>query len=151
METLAVKSRYTIDLVGQQALSEHNYARLLMLMPDWQCVDEFRYRVSYGEHEALLYLTIRQRCPYTTIIDAKHQADWGARLAPPIMQVRLYHDVRMAEVTSVFKQAGVAARYEYPNQCMHLPDEKSQWNLFLADWLRHCIAGGRSERVWQAK
>ncbi len=142
------KPRYKIDLVGQQALCEHNYARLLLLLPDWETIDECRYAISYGEHEAKLCLNIRQRCPYTTVLDVCHEADWGQWLAPPLMQVRIYHDLRMAEVVGALKQNSVAARYEYPNDRMCSPDEKAQWNLFLAEWLRHCIAGGRSLALW---
>ncbi len=34
------------------------------------------------------------------------------------------------------------AIYPYPNQAMHQPDEKNQLNLFLGEWLAHCLACG---------
>lgn len=60
------------------------------------------------------------------------------------MTVRLYHDARLAEVTAADRFRRVPARHDYPNPAMHQPDEKQQWNRFLAEWLRHLRDHGRA-------
>ncbi len=60
------------------------------------------------------------------------------------MRVRMYHDARMAEVVSCAGVRRVEPRYAYPNERMHQPDEKAQWNRFLADWLALGIDHGHA-------
>jgi len=60
----------------------------------------------------------------------------------PELEVRVYHDARMAEVVSAGASRHLLGRYPYPNQAMYQPDEKSQLNLFLGEWLSHCLACG---------
>jgi uncharacterized protein YqiB (DUF1249 family) len=38
----------------------------------------------------------------------------------------------------------VAPRYQYPNAAMFAQNEKYQQNVFLADWLEHCLQNGRA-------
>ena len=33
-------------------------------------------------------------------------------------------------------------RYEYPNRHMYQSDEKAQFNVFLGEWLSHCLDRG---------
>ncbi|RRJ82338.1 DUF1249 domain-containing protein [Aestuariirhabdus litorea] len=146
----ARKPRYQIDLVAQQALCERNYARLLKLLPQWDQADEHCFAVRFGEHSARVRLLIQQRCPYTSMVEISHQADWGQWLPLPLMEVRVYHDLRMAEVVSALDRPQRVARHDYPNQRMELPDEKAQWNRFLGEWLSHCLEGGCSLEPWQA-
>ena len=61
----------------------------------------------------------------------------------PKMTIRLYHDARMAEVISNQDIRQVKPRYDYPNNKMHLPDEKEQINIFLKEWLQLCLKLGQ--------
>ena len=54
----------------------------------------------------------------------------------------MYHDARMAEVVSAEHARRLRSIYPYPNEAMHQPDEKAQLNLFLGEWLSHCLACG---------
>ena len=65
-------------------------------------------------------------------------------LVPPRFTLRAYHDVRMVEVTGFQASGKVQARYDYPNPRMYAKDEKTQQNLFLAEWLAHCMEQGYS-------
>jgi uncharacterized protein YqiB (DUF1249 family) len=65
-------------------------------------------------------------------------------LLHPSMQVRLYHDARLAEVISSQGIARLKPRYDYPNEAMHHPDEKWQVNSFLHDWLKMALAHGQA-------
>ena len=60
----------------------------------------------------------------------------------PHMEVRVYHDARMAEVVGAENARRFRSIYTYPNAAMHQPDEKTQLNLFLGEWLGHCLACG---------
>ena len=63
-------------------------------------------------------------------------------LPVPRLEVRAYHDARMAEVIGAENARRFRGIYPYPNTAMHQPDEKTQLNLFLGEWLSHCIACG---------
>ena len=75
----------------------------------------------------------------TLCVRQEHSLPW---LPVPQLEVRVYHDARMAEVVSAENARRLHIRYPYPNAAMHQPDEKSQLNLFLGEWLSHCLACG---------
>jgi len=60
------------------------------------------------------------------------------------LQVRLYHDARMAEVCVSQQISRLQPSYHYPNAKMHHRDEKEQCNHFLGEWLRFCLVHGYS-------
>ncbi len=87
-----------------------------------------------------LSISVNEQCRYTTtlavtmhihgLIVPDDSADGGVK-----MLVRLYHDVRLAEVIAFSGKHSKLASYEYPNEVMFQPDEKEQQNRFLAEWL----------------
>ncbi|KPY06857.1 Uncharacterized protein ALO57_02637 [Pseudomonas coronafaciens pv. oryzae] len=58
------------------------------------------------------------------------------------LDVQVYHIARMAEVIGAEHARRFRGIYPYPNADMHQPDEKAQLNLFLGEWLSHCLACG---------
>ena len=60
----------------------------------------------------------------------------------PQLTVRVYHDAQLAEVVEFAPFRRAQPRYDYPNPRMHQPNEKSQWNHFLGEWLSHCLQHG---------
>jgi uncharacterized protein YqiB (DUF1249 family) len=133
--------RYSIDLAGLHATCESNYVRLLQLFPDYETSNSREFQLSDGQR---VRIDIVERCRYTTLMKVcQHPAaeDW---LVPPYFDLRAYHDARMVEVSSFQARGRIAARYEYPNPGMHARDEKAQQNLFLAEWLGHCLTQGRT-------
>ena len=137
------QASYSIDLAALQATCEANYLRLLCLIPAYE-TNNYREFSLVGRQR--VRIDVVQRCRYTTILKIQ-QFGGGAWLAALRFEVRVYHDVRMAEVISFQTQRRSAARYDYPNPDMHSRDEKSQQNLFLAEWLGHCLEQGCSEEV----
>lgn len=137
---------YQIDLVQQHQLCELNYVRLLRLFPELFQQDHYQVLVDYGthqqNHEALVSFEVRQRSPYTTLVYISFSSHWGSWLDLPGFEIRLYHDVNMAEVVFSKLSQRLQPKYQYPNPKMHQPDEKLQWNLFLADCLDYCLRGG---------
>lgn len=137
------RERYRVDLLELQSACEANYVRLMRLLPDMrQQPDTRRIAMSQGDRLlGVLVLTVVESCPYTTTVQVR-QEDCLPWLPVPKMDVRVYHDARMAEVIGAEHARRFRGIYSYPNAQMHQPDEKNQLNLFLGEWLGHCLACG---------
>ncbi|MCE1033379.1 DUF1249 domain-containing protein [Pseudomonas monteilii] len=143
MEVNLLRERYRVDLVGLQAACEANYARLMRLLPDMRTTQSSR-RIGMTQGDQMLgvlVLDVVLACPYTTTLHVRqeHSLPW---LPVPHVEVQVYHDARMAEVVSAEHTRRLRSIYPYPNEAMHQPDEKAQLNLFLGEWLSHCLACG---------
>lgn len=141
---LVRKPRYRVDLVDLQAVCETNYWRLLRLMPAMAEQDERRIDIDVGDGpQQTLVMRVLERCRYTSTLQLVHERRqrW---LAPPSMEVRLYHDASMAEVVAAYNRRRFRGVYPYPNEQMLQPDEKYQLNLFLGEWLGYCQSYGQS-------
>lgn len=138
-----VRERYRVDLVELQAACEANYARLMQLLPAMrEGAPARRVALSHGEQQfGVLALEVLETCPYTSTLCVRQEHSLGW-LPMPQMEVRVYHDARMAEVIGAQSARRFRGIYPYPNAAMHQPDEKTQLNLFLGEWLSHCLACG---------
>ncbi len=140
--------RYTVDLAAQMACCEANYARLLKLMPTFDARDHWHYDVQAGDDRWTMRLRVTERARYTTMLEITQNVSSDNSIkawsTPPRLQVRLYHDARMAEVVAWQNHRRVRPRYDYPNRNMYHRDEKAQFNRFLEDWLSHSLAHGQS-------
>ena len=125
---------------------EANYARIMQLLPEIDYVDQREFGVALPDGESILFcIDITERCKYTTMLDIYQQP--GTETAnpwspTPCFSLRVYHDAKMAEVTSFDNQQALRASYDYPNAKMFQRDEKTQLNKFLGEWLRHCLNYG---------
>src|SRR4051812_24265626 len=88
-----------------------------------------------------MHIRVSERSPYTTTLEIAQLPSPLLSLAPTLT-VRVYHDARLAEVIAFTRWRRAQPRYDYPNPGMHQPDEKSQWNRFLGEWLSHCLQHG---------
>ena len=94
-----LRERYRVDLVELQTACELNYVRLLQLLPDMRgegLQQVRRVALSQGEHLlGVLALEVLETCPYTSTIEVRqeHSLSW---LPVPRLEVRVYHDARMA-------------------------------------------------------
>ena len=129
--------KYVPNLPTLQAICERNYVHLLSMLPDCD-TEELIYRFSAGK--GLSYqIQIIESARYTSTL-AIEQVDVATPdFMKPAMTVRLYHDARMAEVTSSQNAGALAPSYEYPNVKMRLRNEKHMVNLFLTEWLHFCL------------
>lgn len=139
---MAVKKKgYRPSLRALHTTCEHNYAALMKLARRLNNVgDSVSYQVGHSQRYRL---RLDEDFPYTSTITIEQQGGLPQYLKA-LMMVRLYHDVRMAEVCASQHFSRLAPRYPYPNDKMHLPDEKMQVNLFLTEWLKLCLKDGRS-------
>jgi len=151
---------------------EANYLRLCRLLPDVVSLAEqarleadsssgkFATKVQSrellvelpGDEVARLKLNIEEQCRYTTSLVlelaytgcglfSRFITDSAGEFAANL-QVKMYHDLRLAEVVAVSgKRVGLAS-YSYPNNLMFQPDEKVQQNLFLAELLSQFVQHG---------
>ncbi len=160
-----MKQRYRFDIRRMSADCEANYARLCRLLPELaQCgtladdgkVPECRLQVAQRvASPAELHLATIERTRYTTTL-AVEWSQAGARgqgaspasgLFDIALVVRMYHDLRLAEVISARGQRIGLASYQYPNEHMLQPDEKIQQNQFLAELLSQGVQHGLAEPV----
>lgn len=95
------------------------------------------YRVS-------VEITILEAFKYTTTLEIKQKPQFKKWMTNPSMLVRVYHDASTAEVVSYQGHRNLKPRYSQPNPKMYHSDEKMQVNMFLGEWLTHCLKVGRS-------
>jgi len=131
--------RYQVDVAELHRLHERNYAGLINLIPD---VGE---TISITTGEFLTFeLTITSEARYTSeLLIRQKPAHWASDYLRAQLEIRLYHDVRMAEVIASQGVRRLAVHYQQPNPDMRHRDEKYQVNQFLADWLQLCRQQGQ--------
>ncbi|MCD9467489.1 DUF1249 family protein [Photobacterium iliopiscarium] len=139
-----MNKRYTVDLTSLMRLYETNYAKLLPLLPRSDTVGDM---LVYLVCDDVYQLEIIESTRYTTVItlgllESEKVADYLA----PLLTVRLYHDAKVAEVCAIQQISRLKPIYDYPNLRMHQKNEKHQVNLFLGDWLKHCLRHGLSKQ-----
>lgn len=142
MAVVAMNRPYHVDLADLMRTYEMNYAKLNALIPHQPSVGDVRcYQVQKMSYQ----LRVVEVTKYTTLVEICQSDETGV-FPLPSMSVRLYHDARVAEVTSCEHLSRFQARYDYPNTKMVQKDEKVQINRFLGDWLTFCLKHGISRR-----
>ena len=136
-----------LDLSARMAVCDSNYLRLLKLMPDFvagQARVILLPPVAEAQAEQRLELLVEETFRYTTTLSLTLVLDAAVPqwFKTPRMTVRLYHDAGTAEVISYQDQRGFKAVYREDDAPRFSRDEKSQINLFLAEWLTLCLEGG---------
>ncbi len=134
---------YHVDLNHHLAQCESNYARVCMLLRGLDCGDAREFGVN-GQR---ISLKVLECAPYTTLVEMSQCDSVTEWLPEQQLQIRVCHDARVAEVICSQGVRRVAARYAYPNRQMLQRDEKRQLNVFLGEWLGHCIDSGVSLEV----
>lgn len=144
-----MKRRYCPDLASDGAECDANYHKLSLLLRGIGAADQVEFGIPFGNPEAAhIRIEVIERCRYTTFLSLRFSnacklisSRWlGART----LKIRMYHDLKTAEVIGADSNGKVKARYSYPNRAMLHPDEKSQMNSFLGEVLGHCLANGHT-------
>lgn len=129
------------DLPALMELYELNYIQLRQLMPDLDAIQD--HSISRVPGALSLYLTIQERCKYTTTLHLTYLfQDEGGELPAPDVVVRLYHDAQVAEVISRGRRRG-RHHAEY-DRFHHRYSIDTKWwaNRFLHKWLGYCLRYG---------
>lgn len=126
------------DLTDLHALCEANYRRLLQLFPDY----EHSNTRQFSAGSARIRLEVTDRGRYTTTLAINLQGNLPAPLGVRSLDMRVYHDARMAEVIAFQSRRTREPRFRYPNPGMHQRNEKLGQNQFVADFLSFCLSEG---------
>lgn len=142
-----MKLKYCPDLVSDMAECDANYIRLSRLLGQLAGEDQLEIQVDAGAAAGTrLCLAVLERSPYTLLIKIDlDMSDIFCKSRLPLwpgMQVRVYHDVKTAEVVMLQGREQFKGRYDYPNLQMYHPDEKAQANRFLGELLSLCLSRG---------
>ena len=137
---------YVPDLIADMAECDANYIRLRQLFPDMDEKSDLKFGIRTTTREgATVVIRITARCPFTTMLTVNVTSQNEELFVKwPNLDVRIYHDVRSAEVIRFDQHRNFRFRYPTPNDNMFQPDEKSQINKFLGELLTHCIEHGYS-------
>jgi uncharacterized protein YqiB (DUF1249 family) len=144
MDRYTEKAPYKTNLVKQQSLCESNFHKLMHLLPELKNEDSFSLSFHFAGHDGKALFHVLERAPFTTVIQVDLDAAWGEWLPLPEFKIRIYLDVRMAEIISFNRDRNFQANYQYPNAKMLLPDEKEQLNKLFSEWLNFCLSHGFS-------
>lgn len=139
-----IKDAYIPDLNSLQMLGELNYRRIARIMRSKEADEQWHFLIhSLGGQESRLSLVLTQQSQYTSQL----QLTFGQQKKSELlfdhsvsMIVRLYHDVKIAEITDGHRQ--YQGTYPYPNDAMLHKDEKMRLNQQLADLLELCLKHG---------
>jgi uncharacterized protein len=145
LTALLAANRYIQNLPQYLTLCEHNYLRLLKLLPAERGVNEVR-KVKLGNSE--FALTIDGNAKYTLDVSIQQLTGMVKSITPLYLTVRLYNDAKVAEIVHHDYHQRIKPSYGYPNPKMHQKDEKYQLNAFLYDWLVACVEQGRATLNW---
>lgn len=125
-------------------LCERNYANMNRLLPKEQ-KEGAANRVSIANEE--YEIKVLDNAKYTTDVSITQCSSNVGLFTPPI-NVRVYHDAKVAEVVHPDYHSRIKPSYGYPNPKMHQKDEKYQVNAFLHDWLSFCMSHGEAVLDW---
>ena len=119
---------------------ERNYERMRFLVPTLR--DMSGHNVSRAEAMPDLHLEVLDQSSYTTTLVMTYALEIdGSRLPEPEVQVRVYHDARMAEVLAV-REPGPTGGTAWCSLRHSAMSRKWRFNRFLGKWLAYCLQQG---------
>ena len=124
------------SFAGLMELYEQNYMRLRQIAPDLEVADEM---ISVVPEHQDLYLSVTQRCKYTTMLRLTYRFDdeaSGKQVFEPDLHLKVYHDARVVEVQQMH------SRSHGPLYLAEILEQKWLMNRFLYKWLGYCLYQG---------
>lgn len=121
------------SFAGLMELYEQNYIWLRNIAPDLCVADEMISSVP-GHQD--LYLSITERCKYTTLRMTYQFEEDGQPLFEPDLHLKVYHDARVVEVQQFH------SRTRGPLYVANVIEDKWRMNRFLYKWLGFCLHQG---------
>lgn len=115
-------------------LYEANYLRLRRIAPDLDVADKMVSTVP-DHHD--LYLTVSERCKYTTLMNMTYCFEaTGEKIFEPDLRLKVYHDARVVEVQQF------NSRSRGFLEINSIIEQKWLMNRFLYKWLGYCLHQG---------
>ena len=129
------------SFVSLMSLYESNYIRLGWLIEDISSV-EGRV-ISSVDGDCPLHLKVEERSRYTTTLTLTYIFEQEmASLADPDLQIRVYHDARLAEVQSCARWHRHAILESIRSGLARALGERWLRNIMLNKWLDYCVERG---------
>jgi uncharacterized protein YqiB (DUF1249 family) len=129
------------SFVSLMSLYESNYIRLGWLIEDISSV-EGRV-ISSVQGDCPLHLKVEERSRYTTTLTLTYIFEQEmASLADPDLQIRVYHDARLAEVQSCARWHRHAILESIRSGLARALGERWLRNIMLNKWLDYCVERG---------
>jgi len=123
-----LSSELNSDLIGESAVAP------FLNSPHLQSTSNFSY--DFDMASARLSIRLLELNRYTQHIQVINHFKTDKKLLPTLcLNIRVYHDVSLAEVISCSGVEKLLSDYSYPNAKMLLKDEKRQANRLLFEWL----------------
>lgn len=127
---------------GLMDIYEQNYMRLRRLIPDFERIGAKAVSTAPGSMD--LHYECLQRSKYTTVFSLTYKFE----TLEPNLEIRIYHDARVAEVLACNVQlegADLDKRLRVSSLFRaDLQNLRSKWRLnrFLNKWLHYCLKQG---------
>jgi len=130
-----------VSFVSLMTLYESNYIRLRLLVDDVQ--QRSGHFVSQTANDCDLHLTVLEHGRYTTIFQLTYLFDDPAgTLADPDLEVRVYHDARLAEASHCGRWIRHPGLQSIKNGLGAKLGERWLRNMLLNKWLEYCSDRG---------
>jgi hypothetical protein len=131
-----------VSFVSLMTLYESNYIRLRGLVGDVRGLSG--RLVSRAPADCDLHLEIVEHSPYTSILRLTYffgDAQQG-EIAEPDLEVRVYHDARLAEASRCARWVRHPGLESIRSQLSRSLSERWLRNMLLNKWLDYCTDGG---------
>jgi len=129
------------SFVSLMSLYESNYIRLSWLIGDLSAIDDAA--VSVVTDDCPLHLRVEERSRYTTTLTLTYLFENDSTVvADPDLQVRIYHDARLAEVQSCARWHRHAMLESLRSTLARAVGDRWLRNVMLNKWLDYCVERG---------
>ena len=139
--------RNTFKLKNLIKLYEHNYVKLVSLIPGLRNMENFFFYLPEGQNTSLVEIKIIKDSKYTSTLLIKQKNSFIEKLQDMEMQISIYHDFKMVEVVKYNGKRQFWIRNTYPNRLMLSKDEKFQRNKFFSEWLNFSKNEGLASKI----
>lgn len=129
------------SFVALMTLYESNFIRLHWLVADARRLAPVS--VSRVPGDCTLELKVVDRGPYTTMLRLSYRFGDPAGEGPePALEIRVYHDARLAEATAIGTTRRAGPWREFITRVASVADVGWARNMLLNKWLEYCAARG---------
>ena len=129
------------SFVSLMSLYESNYIRLGWLVPALATMSGST--VSRIEGDCPLHLTVEERSRYTTTVTLTYIfADERGPTSDPDLQIRVYHDAKLAEVQACARWHRHSMLESIRSELARALGERWLRNVMLNKWLDYCVERG---------
>lgn len=129
------------SFVSLMSLYESNYIRLGWLIPALDRVTDTAISTVAGD--CPLHLSIEERSRYTTTLTLTYVfEDESGFTTDPDLQIRVYHDARLAEVQACARWHRHSMLESIRSELARALGERWLRNVMLNKWLDYCVERG---------